>query len=109
MASPIIKKSIIPTMTFPDAMAKVIEGKKVSRLEWNDQLEYGYLKDGLLLIRTQDVDKQGKAMYNDHKWMVSDGDMLNNDWIVVTEEVLGNQPTEPVEMKKEIPVGAKAN
>ena len=63
-------------MTFPEAMAEVIKGAKVTRLEWQNNGVYGVLKDGLLQIR---MDGQLK------RWIVSDGDLLNNDWCVVTE------------------------
>jgi hypothetical protein len=57
---------------FPSAMKEVIAGKKVCRLEWQDD-SYGILKDGLLMIVIAGVE---------HKWIVTDGDMLPNDWIV---------------------------
>ena len=73
--SPVIKK-VAPFMTFPNAMAKIIAGYKVTRQEWANNDEYGYRKDGLLMIHMKD---------KDHKWIVSDGDYLNNDWKVVEE------------------------
>jgi hypothetical protein len=76
MVSPVILKKVEPTMTFPEAMAEVIKGAKVTRLEWQNNGVYGVLKDGLLQIR---MDGQLK------RWIVSDGDLLNNDWCVVTE------------------------
>jgi len=64
------------TMSFPDAMKKVIEGKKVRRLEWPDE-DYSFLKDEWLSIFTK-----GKF----HTWLVSAGDMLDvEDYIVVKE------------------------
>jgi hypothetical protein len=63
-------------MTFPDAMAEVIAGKKITRLEWANNEVYGVLKDGLLQIR---MDGQLK------RWIVSDGDLNNADWIVVPQ------------------------
>ena len=73
--SPIIKK-VAPFMTFPEAMARIIAGDKVTRSEWGNKDEYGYRKDAMLMIHTKG---------QDHKWMISDGDLLNNDWIVVKE------------------------
>ena len=73
--SPVIKK-VAPSMTFPDAMAKIIAGYKVTRQEWGNNNEYGYLKDALLMIHLKG---------EDHKWMVSFSDMTNNDWKVVEE------------------------
>jgi len=76
MSSPVIKKDTPLLMTFPDAMAEVIKGAKVTRQEWANNEVYGVLKDGLLQIR---MDGQLK------RWILSDGDLLNNDWCVVTE------------------------
>ena len=78
--SPVIKK-VTPFMTFPEAMAKIIAGYKVTRLEWNDENEYGIRKDALLQIHTK-----GKF----HQWIISDGDMLQNDWQVVGEGIKSN-------------------
>lgn len=80
MTSPVIKK-VTPSMTFPEAMAKIIAGYKVARLEWGSNDEYGYRKDGLLMIHTKG---------QDHKWIVADGDYLNNDWVVVKEQSKNN-------------------
>jgi len=76
MVSPVIKSNIPVQMTFPDAMAEVIAGKKITRLEWANNEVYGVLKDGLLQIR---MDGQLK------RWIVSDGDLNNADWIVVPQ------------------------
>jgi hypothetical protein len=77
--SPVIKTNKIESqtlMSFPDAMAEVILGKKISRVDWNNTEEFGILKDGQLQIHTK-----GKF----HSWLVSDGDMLSQDWIVLNE------------------------
>ena len=76
MVSPVIKSNIPVQMTFPDAMAEVIAGKKITRLEWANNEVYGVLKDGLLQIR---MDGQLK------RWILSDGDMNNSDWLVVPQ------------------------
>ena len=77
------KKSPVPTqivkkayLTFPDAMREVINGKRVTREEWNDINEYGELNKESLIIHTKG---------QDHTWMISSGDMLNNDWLVVSD------------------------
>jgi len=62
------------TMSFPDAMAQVIKGKKVRRLSWETQTDHGLLKDGWLTIHT-------KGAF--HTWSVNDGDMEANDFVVV--------------------------
>lgn len=60
-------------MTFPEAMAEVVKGKKVTRVEWKDVNEYGIFADGWLTIHTQGAF---------HKWLVNDGDLLATDWKV---------------------------
>lgn len=64
------------TMSFPDAMKEIIKGNKVRRLSWESDSDHGLLKDGWLTIHTK-----GKF----HSWLVSDGDMEGQDWIVVRE------------------------
>jgi len=53
-------------------MKYVIEGKKVTKLEWNDPEIVVYL-DGRLRLK----DKDGI-----HDLIVSDGDMLGLDWVI---------------------------
>ncbi len=62
-------------MNFSTAIREVIDGKKITRLEWKDKNIYGFLKDGYLSLHKID-DKI-------YQWVVSDGDLLGNDWIVV--------------------------
>ena len=60
------------TMDFPDAMREVIKGNKVTRLSWGNK-DYGHLKNGWLSIYTKG---------NHHTWLVNDGDMEANDWVI---------------------------
>lgn len=76
IVSPVIKKGSAKTMTFDQAIAEVIKGKKITRLEWSSNDEYGYRRNELLLIHTKG---------QDHQWLLSDGDMLANDWVVLPE------------------------
>ena len=61
------------SMSFGDAIGEVVNKKKITRVEWNDPEEYGFLKDEFLCIHTK-----GK----DHRWIVSEADMISTDWIV---------------------------
>jgi len=75
--SPVVEeRKIIKEMTFPEAMQKVIEGKKVSRLEWKDEGCYGFLNGRYLSIHYSNKP-------DNFQWIVSDGDMLGTDWIIV--------------------------
>lgn len=61
---------------FSNAIQQLIEGKKIRRMEWEDKEEYGLLKDSWLTIH-----HQGKFS----QWMVNEGDLLAEDWIVLPE------------------------
>jgi len=72
MAPSAIYKLTVPTLTFPDAMQSVIDGKRITKQEWDNPGHYAELRNGLLMI------------YLDtgwHKWIVSDGDMMGTDWV----------------------------
>ena len=76
-ASPTL--SVPMTMNFPDAIKKIMEGKRVARISWANQ-DYGVLKDGWLTIFT-------KGEF--HTWTVNDGDMNGEDWTVVDDAEQG--------------------
>jgi len=63
-------------MTFPQAIEKIIMGKKLTRREWGNKEIYIVLEGGVLKIKKID---------GFHPLLVSDGDMLAEDWIVVQE------------------------
>lgn len=74
ITSPVPVKKDSKAMTFPEAMQAIIGGSRVTRQEWGSNAEYGFIKDEKLSIHTK-----GK----DHSWIVSSGDMMNSDWIVL--------------------------
>lgn len=74
--TPTRKKGESITMSFPDAMREVINGKKVRRISWPTESDHGLLRNGWLSIYT-------RGDY--HTWSVSDGDMEGNDWIIVKD------------------------
>lgn len=61
-------------LSFPDAIEMLIGGKKIARTEWSDKEEYGLLKDNFLMIHRND---------KFHTWIVSEGDMLAIDWVII--------------------------
>ena len=67
------KKGESLTMDFIDAMRKIKEGMKVTRISW-DNTDYCLMKDGWLTIYTKNAF---------HTWSVNDGDMEGQDWIVI--------------------------
>ena len=60
---------------FPTAIKKIIEGKKVSKKEWNSNDEYGILHKARLTLHK----KEG----TNHDWILSEGDLEGKDWFVV--------------------------
>lgn len=59
-------------MDFPAAMAEVIKGKEITKLEWHNN-DYGKLNGGWLMIN-----RNGQW----HRWIINDGDMLGTDWVI---------------------------
>jgi len=74
MASPLIEIVGIRNLIFPDAIQEIMDGNKITREEWDSKEEYGFMADEVLQIHTK-----GK----DHKWIISEGDMRGEDWIVI--------------------------
>jgi len=73
-SSPVIVKPI--EMDFPEALRVVIEGKKITKLDWENRDTYISLRGGFL------------SLYQDGKWhrlLVSDGDLLGQDWVTVND------------------------
>lgn len=61
------------TMDFPNAMRLIIEGKKITKLEWGDKNLYGILANGLLMLHKED---------GFHTWVISEGDLIGKDWVL---------------------------
>lgn len=61
-------------MNFTEALNKICDGQKVTRKEWDNKEEYGFLHEDRLRIHIK-----GKI----HDWIVSYGDLLGEDWEVV--------------------------
>lgn len=79
--SPLPKKKVEEQrLNFSQAIAKVIDGQTITKAEWNNQEIYGLLKDGFLVLRKED----GKH----YQWILSDGDLLGEDWIVIQPAVI---------------------
>ncbi|MBU0781886.1 MAG: hypothetical protein KKC72_17800 [Alphaproteobacteria bacterium] len=60
--------------TFPQAIAAVIDGKRITKEEWDNPDNYGMLKDHRLMLHLD-----GKW----HLWIVSDGDLTGLDWVIM--------------------------
>ena len=65
-------------MDFPEAMQAVIQGRTVTKLEWDDMRYYGELRDGFLMLHKPD----GKF----YQWVISVGDLTGTDYILLDLE-----------------------
>lgn len=75
-ASPVPLKREAKKLTFSEAIQAIIDGHKVTRVDWKTYQSYGVLKDGFLIIH-----RDGK----DFKWIVSEADMVSDDWIIISD------------------------
>lgn len=81
MPSPVIKKDMNrKQLTFSEAIEAILEGRRVTRMEWKNPQEYVFLQGGFLCIH-----HSGEATYTYHRLLVSDGDMLAKDWLTLVE------------------------
>lgn len=64
-------------MDFPSAIQKVIQGHKITKLEWQDPKVFVFIHDGFLRINKVD----GTIP----QLLVSEADLVGTDWIVVGE------------------------
>ncbi len=71
-STPKINKVEEKELNFYDAIREVMQGKYITRKEWNNS-DFCLLKDGLLTIWT-------KGEF--HNWLINDGDINGTDWIV---------------------------
>ena len=71
--SPVPAKEIVQ-YSFMDAIRQVLLGKRITRIAWADNQEFGLLKDTYLTIHT-------KGEY--HQWIINDGDLGAIDWIIL--------------------------
>lgn len=61
--------------TFAEALEKLLEGERITRVEWDNEGEYGLLlSDGFLGIR-----HEGQL----HVWKVHQEDIIAEDWYVI--------------------------
>jgi len=63
-------------MSFSDAVNEVfLSNIKITKSEWNNKNIYGFTEGGLLKLHKDD----GKS----YDWIISDGDFLGKDWIII--------------------------
>jgi len=70
--SPSVKREEYPKQeSFYMALVDIVAGKKVTKLEWDNKEEYGFMKDEILSIH-----RNGK----DHGWLISRADIEGEDF-----------------------------
>lgn len=61
-------------MNFTEALEKLLAQQRVTRKEWDDEGVFGFIMDGVLMIRRD---------FKYHQWILSVGDITATDWEVV--------------------------
>ena len=61
-------------MSFGDALYEAARGRKFTKIEWENKEIYGHLVNAELRLH-----KNGR----DHMWVVSEGDIIGKDWIII--------------------------
>ncbi len=74
-SSPLPPKPATKTISFAEAIDEIRRGKKVTKIEWGNAGFYGFLHEARLRLHKPDNSL--------HDWMVSEGDIIGNDWLVI--------------------------
>jgi hypothetical protein len=77
MMSPSIKKENPKQESFYLALADIAAGKKVTKTEWDNKEEYGFMNSEILSIH-----RNGK----DHGWLVSLADISGEDYYALEDQ-----------------------
>ena len=62
--------------SFYEAVKQIVKGKKIARTSWKDKEIYGILKDSVLKLHKDD-----EKFYD---WIISDGDLEGEDWVIIS-------------------------
>lgn len=77
--TPLPKKPEVKfNMNFANALFEIIQGKKVTKMDWKDKNVYGFMKDDILMLRLADG--------LEHRWIVSKSDITGQDYLIVKDE-----------------------
>ena len=66
------------TLDFTGMIDALLDGKRVTRKEWNDKRWWGVLQDDILQIH-----KAGEKNDVLRPWIMSNGDLSGDDWEVL--------------------------
>ncbi len=78
--SPVVEAEVVAEnkpMDFSSAIAEVVKGNKITKLEWGNKDIYGHLNTTnyhLTLHKEDGVD---------YDWIISEGDLIGKDWVLV--------------------------
>jgi hypothetical protein len=72
--TPQVDKSGLGELSFYDAIKEVVEGEKITKVEWETNEEYVFMR-----AETLHIHKDGK----DHVWTVREPDIIGVDWVVL--------------------------
>ena len=75
---PLAKKEESVKLTFPQALNQVIDGKKITKSEWNNSDFFILLREGKLELHKPD----GKF----YDLIISEGDLIGIDWVVLSDK-----------------------
>jgi hypothetical protein len=78
LPTPVLDADIVKNMTFFEALEKVLDGKRITKLEWKDKRHYGILKEEILQIH-----KAGEKEDLLHPWIISNGDLSGDDFVIL--------------------------
>ena len=76
VTSPVVKKAKVITMTFAEVLPDVLSGKRITRVEWDNKEDYGFMFNTILCIH-----KSNDPNIPPKHWAINDGDLKAKDWI----------------------------
>lgn len=68
----------ISVMSFTDIVKELLSEKRMTRQEWGDRRHYVLLRDYILMLH-----KAGEAEEDLHPWIISESDLVADDWSVL--------------------------
>ena len=78
--SPSVEKAKLEGLNFYQALQEMLKGKRVTKNEWENDEEYGFMRAEILHIhRDEDGGK-------DHRWVISEADIKGTDFRVLEDK-----------------------
>ena len=66
--------------SFYEALQELANGKRITRMDWQDANVYGFLLNNIVCIMTYNEEAD---MYEEHTWAIAYGDLFAEDWMVL--------------------------